>query len=96
MISKKITKKRSKISIAGKEYKSAIKDLIDKCEFAKKTGNKKIKKAVLDIIKNWKGFFQIEKKSIKKMKEDKQKEKVLKFIDEQIKFFDSLAKKVRK
>jgi len=50
----------------------------------------------LDIIKNWKGFFQMEKKSIKKMKEDKQKEKVLKFIDEQIKFFDSLAKKVKK
>jgi len=38
----------------------------------------------------------MEKKSIKKMKEDKQKEKVLKFIDEQIKFFDSLAKKVKK
>ncbi len=96
MVGKRLVKQRSKISVAGEEYDSVVNDLVQKCEFAKKIGDKKIKKAVLNIIKNWKEFFQVEKKEIKKIKKDEQKESVLKFIDKQIKFFDSLAKKVRK
>lgn len=98
MANKKAARKESKLSsIAGKEYESVVKDLAEKCELARQTDNRKIKEAVLNIIRNWKRFFQIEKESIKKMKGgSKGKEKVLKFIDEQIKYLDSLSKKVRK
>lgn len=94
--SKTSKKRKTRSFSAGKEFDLAMKDLIQKCDFAKKIGNNKIKKAVLNIIKNWKIFFQAEKNSIKKIKDYKEKEKVLGFIDKQIKFFDSLAKKVRK
>ena len=97
MANKKVARKKDKLSsIAGKEYESVVKDLAEKCELAKQTDNRKIKEAVLDIIRNWKRFFQIEKESIKKMKGNKGKDRILKFIDEQIKYLDSLSKKVRK
>lgn len=86
---------RSELLVTERTYDLAMTDLLHKCKLAKDSENKEIRDSVLGIIKGWKGFFQAEKNLIKNMRKDEQKETVLSFIDDQIKFFDVLVRELK-
>ncbi|RLJ01686.1 MAG: hypothetical protein DRP10_03475 [Candidatus Aenigmatarchaeota archaeon] len=87
---------RNALLVTERAYDLAMTDLLHKCKLAKDSGNKEIRDSVLGIINGWKRFFQAEKKLINKMKKDEQKESVLSFIEDQIKFLDVLVKEMKR